>query len=311
VLEGRLAQLFKPDLPPWDKQKPMLFMQSCTRLVFLLSAVLFGPAWLSACSGSPSPQTPSSQDAKMTAPGRILFVLSSASEQRLRNGKTRDTGYFLGEFYEPYRALRAQGYEVDIATPDGKKPALDPESTKDKYWDSQAVKKKAVRFIQKSKKMKSPLSLADALSKESEYQGLIVPGGQGVMVDLLDDRNLHDLISTVAKRGGAIGLICHAPAILTRLPNGGDSLAGRNVTSVSGFEEFYIETFVMGGDAKVRNIGKQLNYTGFDYESALPKSDFAVRDCNLVTSQNPFSGSAFNEEYLLALKGTRRGVICK
>ena len=45
-----------------------------------------------------------------------------------------------------------------------------------------------------------------------------------------------------------------------------ESLSRRSVTSVSGFEEFYIETFVMGADAQVRGIGARLDEQGFDPE---------------------------------------------
>jgi putative intracellular protease/amidase len=82
------------------------------------------------------------------------------------------------------------------------------------------------------------------------------------------------------------------------------------VTSVSPFEEFFIETFIMGGKAQDRKIGRQLRRRGYDYDSALPKGDYAVRDCNLVTSQNPFSGPSFLREFRSALVDARAGIAC-
>lgn len=56
------------------------------------------------------------------------------------------------------------------------------------------------------------------------------------------------------------------------------------MTAISPIEEWYIETFVMGGKAQTRKIGRSLRKAGFDYGSTLPKASHAVRDCNLVTS---------------------------
>src|SRR5690606_39979027 len=62
----------------------------------------------------------------------------SAGEQVLANGRRRRTGYFLSEFYEPYAALRRQGHELYIATPEGKAPVVDPEGLKDDYWEDES-----------------------------------------------------------------------------------------------------------------------------------------------------------------------------
>lgn len=260
-----------------------------------------------ACQSSPVPNSsPSSGEVGvLEPPGRILFVLSAAPEQRLRNGKVRKTGFFLGEFYEAHRALEKAGYQTVIATPEGKPPVVDPESLKPKYWENEGEALSAVDFVKGDRRFAEPLSLEDVATQQVDYQGLVVPGGQGVMVDLLEDKRLHRLILEMAKRRRAIGLICHAPAILTRLPLAENPLAQRRVTSVSPFEEFFIETFVMGGEAEERKIGRSLEKLGYDYDSALPKANYAIRDGYLVTSQNPFSGNAFNDAFLPAVEAAR------
>jgi putative intracellular protease/amidase len=107
-----------------------------------------------------------------------------------------------------------------------------------------------------------------------------------------------------------VGLICHAPALLTRLPADASPFGGRLVTSVSGLEEFFIETFIMGGRARDRGIAAQLERRGLRYSGAFAGRGHAVRDCNLVTSQNPYSGAAFGAHYLAALEDWRRGARC-
>lgn len=58
--------------------------------------------------------TPAADD----SPARVLFIVTSAGEQVLENGKRRRTGYFLSEFYEPHAALRRLGHEIYVATPE-------------------------------------------------------------------------------------------------------------------------------------------------------------------------------------------------
>jgi putative intracellular protease/amidase len=82
------------------------------------------------------------------------------------------------------------------------------------------------------------------------------------------------------------------------------------VTSVSGVEEWFIETFVMGARAQTRGIGAALRAAGFRYASAFPGRAHAVRDCNLVSSQNPFSGAPFERLLLDALADWRRSASC-
>ena len=263
-----------------------------------------------ACGAKPPPKgQPSAMPVADTDRARVLFVLSSAGEQVLANGRRRRTGYFLSEFYEPYAALRRQGHELYIATPEGKAPVVDPEGLKDDYWEDESARDLALTFAENDPGVARPLSLDEALLRASEWDGLVVPGGQGVMVDLYQDEKMQKLLTTLGERRKAVGLICHAPALLSRL-KGEHPFLGREVTAVSPFEEFYIETFVMGGRAQTRRIGRSLRRAGFDYGAALPKVNHAVRDCNLVTSQNPFSGDAFLEEFLNALRAAKQGRPC-
>jgi putative intracellular protease/amidase len=135
----------------------------------------------------------------------------------------------------------------------------------------------------------------------SNYAGLIVPGGQGLMVDLINHPRMAQLLKFFAREGKALGLICHAPALLLSIPEAENPFTGYRVNSVTGFEEFYIEKFVMKGKPYNRKIGKQLKRHGLDYTKGGPGKNFAVRDRELITSQNPFSNEAFTNLYLEAL----------
>lgn len=234
---------------------------------------------------------------------KILFVMSAADTLELNNGeKLRQTGVFLNEFYLAYKSVTEAGYTVDFATPNGIVATMDEESVNDKYWkNSLELKKEALTFTETDSLFNSPITLEKAIEKKSDYIGLVIPGGQGLMIDLKDNINIPILLKYFAKENKPTGLICHAPSLILTIPKEDNPYIGFQVNSVSPLEEFVIECFIMKGKPKNRKIAKKLRKMGLKYKCRLPKANFAVKDRNLVTSQNPFSGTAFNKLYLEAL----------
>lgn len=234
---------------------------------------------------------------------KILFVMSAADTLHLNNGeKLRQTGVFLNEFYLAYKSVTEAGYTVDFATPNGIIATIDEESINDKYWKNNLeIKNEALIFTKTDSIFNSPKTLEKAIESKSDYIGLIIPGGQGLMIDLKDDINIPILLKYFAKENKPTGLICHAPSLILTIPKEENPYIGFKVNSVSPFEEFVIERFIMKGKPKSRKIAKRLKKLGLKYRRKLPKANYAVKDRNLVTSQNPFSGTAFNKLYLEAL----------
>ena len=234
---------------------------------------------------------------------KIIFILSSASSLSLNNNRFFRTGVFLSEFYLPYKMIIESGYIVDFATPDGKKAYIDPGSLNNKYWKKYPeIKMEAINFIRKNPKFNNPVMLNSIIKNEKNYIGLVVPGGQGLMVDLLCDKSIPIILRKFSQNGKAIGLVCHAPALLLTMPKNNNPFIGYKVNSVTSFEEWYIESFVMGGKPANRKIANQLKKLGFIYKSSFfPGGDYAIQDRELITSQNPYSNQSFNKLYLKAL----------
>lgn len=231
---------------------------------------------------------------------KVLFVLSAEDTLLLKNGKKkRQTGVFLNEFYFAYHAIVADGYLVDFATPNGVKATIDKESLNDDYWtENPSLKQEAIEFWKNNVGFSKPLTLEKALSRAGEYIGLVIPGGQGLMVDLRQNPKTPLLLKAFAEQKKAIGLICHAPALIATIPAKENPFEGYTANSVTPFEEFYIEKFIMKGKPEHRKIARQLKKMGLNYVKGSPGKSFAVRDRNLVTSQNPYSGTEFNELFL-------------
>lgn len=237
--------------------------------------------------------------------------MSAADTISLNNGeKLRQTGVFLNEFYLAYQAIDDAGYQIDFATPDGIKATIDQESLKDDYWeDYPKAKEEALDFVKNNKSFLNPMSLEKALKNQGEYIGLVVPGGQGLSVDLMYDPHIPTLLKSFANENKVIGLICHAPCLILTIPKEENPFIGYEVNSISLLEELFIETFVMKGRPDNNRIGRRLDNLGLDHDSGWPKADYAIRDRNLVSSQNPFSSKSFNRLYLEALKdyGKQKG----
>lgn len=235
---------------------------------------------------------------------KILFVLSAADILELNEGqKLRQTGVFLNEFYLAYKSVLENGYTVEFATPQGVVATMDEESLQDKYWKNLlAVKKEAVEFIKNDSSFNHPITLEKAMANADGYIGLIIPGGQGLMIDLIDNKNIPVLLRHFAQENKPTGLICHAPSLILTIPIEENPYIGYKINSVSPLEEFVIEKFIMKGKPKNRKIAKQLKRLGLNYKSGLPKANFAIKDRNLITSQNPFSSSSFNTLFLELLK---------
>lgn len=234
---------------------------------------------------------------------KILFVMSGADSIELNNGqKLRQTGVFLNEFYLAYKSVIDAGYTVDFATPNGVVATIDEESINDKYWKKNlALKDEALSFVKTDTLFNHPKTLEEVIKAKSDYIGLVIPGGQGLMVDLMIDNNIPILLKYFAKENKPTGLICHAPSLILTMSKDKNPYVGFKVNSVSSLEEFVIERFIMKGKPQKRKIAKALKKAGLRYRCGLPKSNFAIRDRNLVTSQNPFSGSSFNKLFLEAL----------
>lgn len=234
---------------------------------------------------------------------KILFVMSAADTLELNNGKKlRQTGVFLNEFYLAYKSVSENGYAVDFATPNGDVATIDEESMNDNYWkDNLENKLRAIKFVKDDENFNNPITLEQAIENEDNYIGLIIPGGQGLMIDLIENKNMPILLKQFAKDYKPTGLICHAPSLILTIPIEENPYVDFKVNSVSPLEEFVIERFIMKGKPKKRKIAKHLRKLGLKYRSGLPKANFAIKDRNLITSQNPFSSGAFNALYLKAL----------
>ena len=109
---------------------------------------------------------------------KVLFVVTSHDQL----GNTGEkTGFWTEEFAAPYYELLDKGIAIEIATPLGGQPPIDPKSE-----DPSAATEDTKRFDKDTEllsKLKNTLKLADV--NQADYDAVFYPGGHGPLWDLI------------------------------------------------------------------------------------------------------------------------------
>jgi len=222
---------------------------------------------------------------------KVLFVVTS--HDKLGNTGEK-TGFWTEELAAPYYALVDQGIEVDIATPLGGQPPIDPKSE-----DPSAATEDTKRYDTDKdllEKLKNTHKIIDV--KESDYDAVFYPGGHGPLWDLVEDPNSIALIVAFYNNNKPVAFVCHAPGALKNVKINGDFLVkGKNITGFSNSEEeavgltnvvpFLLEDILQEEGAIYSKIG--------DWQP------YAVEDGILITGQNPASSRLVAEKLLAQL----------
>jgi putative intracellular protease/amidase len=157
-------------------------------------------------------------------------------------------GYWGEELLGPLETFDQAGYQVDFATPTGKKPVALTPSMDPNYIDpplgksvtAQEVADK-VRALEESDRLNNPASIqdmvperpyysshnllreledyndaVDKVGKEltEKYDAILLVGGSGPIVDLANNQRVHDLILSFYKADKPIGAECYGVACL-------------------------------------------------------------------------------------------------
>jgi putative intracellular protease/amidase len=223
---------------------------------------------------------------------KVLFVVTSHDQL----GNTGEkTGFWTEEFAAPYYELLDQGIAIEIATPLGGQPPIDPKSQ-----DPSAATEDTKRFDKDTEllsKLKNTLKLADV--NQADYDAVFYPGGHGPLWDLTDDKNSIALIEAFYTHNKPVAFVCHAPATLKNVKVNGEFLVkGKKLTGFSNTEEEAV------GLTKVVPflLEDVLQENGAIYSKVGDWQPYAVEDGLLITGQNPSSSKLVAQKILQQLK---------
>lgn len=224
--------------------------------------------------------------------GRALVVVSAEGRDE---GKTRP-GFEMDEFAQTWLILRANGFEVDVASPAGGAVQAD------RFDANEPFNAAVLADVEATRQLAATLR-TDAVDA-ADYRAVLVMGGKGAMFDLASDGALHALLGTVHANGGVVAAVCHGPAALVRarLPDGSLLVADRALTGFSLEEEA-----VFGKKWAAQfpfQLETALRETGAHWREAALMMPKVVVDGRLVTGQNPYSTAGMVEAVVRALGAT-------
>jgi putative intracellular protease/amidase len=223
---------------------------------------------------------------------RVLLIASNSTVSPVTQWPI---GFWWAELTHPYYAFVAAGYDVDIASPNGGDLEgdgfSDPEH-KSGYSADDLISlgfKKSVKHAPLLKGTQSVHRL-----DLNAYHAVMIAGGQGPMVTMIDDAPLHQFVARAYEAGKIVCVICHATCMLLRvhLSNGDLLVKGKTWTGFANSEEDFADSFVNMRiqPFRIEDEARKIENTNFIVSKRFDQ--FAVRDGNLITGQQQFSGPA-------------------
>jgi putative intracellular protease/amidase len=223
-------------------------------------------------------------------PKRVAIVASNPAVSKQTGWPI---GFWWSELTHPYWEFAEHGYKMDLFSPDGGKLLADNWSDPrddSKYSADDLISlgficsPEHAKLVENSK----PISLL----KIADYDAVLFVGGQGPMYTYYNDERVQNLVAHSYQAGKVTAVLCHATCILLKAKLNGKLLVdGKTWTGFANSEERYADEYV----------GKRIQPFWIEEEAKkLPGTNFitagrfkahAVRDGNLITGQQQFSGT--------------------
>jgi putative intracellular protease/amidase len=228
-------------------------------------------------------------------PGRPKRVLIVASNPTVSTRTGWQTGFWWAELTHPYWEFTQHGYQVDIASPDGGRLAADSWSDPRDESAYSAEDLLSLGFLSSPTHhalVEESLALSDV--DQETYDAVFLVGGQAPMFTFVDDARVHELVASRMAAERLTAVVCHATCVLltARLPDGRLVVDGRTWTGFANSEEDFADEFVgqLIQPFRIEDEARKLENTNFIVAGRF--KSHAVRDGNLITGQQQYSGAA-------------------
>jgi putative intracellular protease/amidase len=209
-------------------------------------------------------------------------------------------GFWWSELTHPYHVFTEVGYSVEVFSPEGGRCEADGMSDPNDvsgYSKTDLISQGFIHtpelkaMVENSKKV-DDIEVAD-------FDAIVVAGGQAPMFNIAQATGLHAKFAAFHAAGKVAAALCHGVAVLAYAKNSqGEYLAkGKTVTGFANVEEDFADNAVWSYGMLARDkhvmpwrIEDRLKEIGANYVQAGLWRSFAVRDGNLITGQQNFSG---------------------
>ena len=204
-------------------------------------------------------------------------------------------GFWWAELTHPYWEFTEHGYQVDIASPDGGTLTADGFSDPEDESGYSAHDLISLGFkhsAQHATLLHDTPRLADL--ELDDYDALFLVGGQSPMYTFRNNPDVEAAVRYFFEAGKPTAIVCHATSVLLDASTsaGERIVTGKTWTGFADAEEAFADNFV-GQKIQpywIEEEAKKLPDTNFVVNTMF--KPFAVRDGNLITGQQQYSGAA-------------------
>lgn len=239
---------------------------------------------------------------------RVALVISNPSVSPTTGWPV---GFWWSELAHPWLVFHERGYEVDLFSPDGGRCEADAMSDPRDPSGYSAGDLISMGFIAAP----ALAGLVEATrpvreASVAQYDAIVVAGGQAPMVTFETATDLQRRFVEFYEAGKIACALCHGTAVLAyaTLSDGTPLVKGKTVTGFANVEEDFADEAVWSMGLLPRDkhvmpwrVEDALRRLGANYVQAGLWRGFAVRDGNLITGQQNFSGTETAELVVRAL----------
>ena len=274
----------------------------------------------------------------MSATKKILAVMSNR-------------GYWGVELTGPMVKLEEAGYTLDFVSPTGERPEALPPSYDTEYFDpplgvcvTTPEDAEQVKSIKDSPKLDNPINLSEWMPERpyfsadkflrawedyfrkvkqrqeemtATYAGVLLVGGSGPIVDMVNNQRLHDIVLGFHRAGKPIAAICYGVATLVFARDFNERtciLRGKHVTGHCIEYDYHDGTGFMGTDFNMGPPPYVLEYILRDavgpdgmYHGNFGKQTSVIVDYPFITARSLQCAHEFGEQFVNMLdKGLKR-----
>lgn len=254
-------------------------------------------------------------------------------------------GYWGVELTGPMVKLEEAGYELDFVTPNGDRPIALPPSYDTEYMDPPLGVKVTTEFdanqvksIMDDPKLDNPINLKEwvperpyysadnflrkfeAFFKEikeiqdannEKYAGILIVGGSGPIIDVVNNQRVHDLILGFQKANKPIAAICYGVATLAFARDFIDRksiIRGKHVTGHCIEYDYHDGTGFVGTDLNMGPAPYTLEYVLTDavgetgqFHGNFGKETSVIVDYPFITARSLQGAHEFGEQFVNVL----------
>lgn len=230
-------------------------------------------------------------------PKRVAIVLSNPAVSTTTGWPV---GFWWSELTHPYFAFTEKGYQVEIFSPEGGKCEADAMSDPrdpSGYSETDLITMGFLSTPKLAALLENTKPVRDI--DVGRFDAILVAGGQAPMVTFEKAVDLHRIFAAFYEAGKVACAMCHGVSLLryVKLSNGEHLAKGKTITGFANIEEDFADNAVWTMNLLSRDkhvmpwrVEDEMRKMGANYIQAGLWRGFAVRDGNLVTGQQNFSG---------------------